>query len=100
MTSASVRRRIVVSIAALAVVQLAHAELPQLDPVQMLGSDSTDAGDDPNQAPSPPFFGAGLALQGNVALAGMPAAWDETGRVAAFVRDAAGRWIPVSSCIC
>jgi FG-GAP repeat protein len=81
------------SIAALAVVQLAHAELPQLDAVQMLGPDSTDQSNDPDQPPDPPFFGAGLALQGNVALAGMPAAWGETGRVAAFVRNAAGRWI-------
>ena len=93
MTSASIRCWIAASIATLGFVQVAHAELPQLDPVQMLGPDSTDVSDDPNQAPSPPFFGAGLALQGNVALAGMPAAWDEKGRVAAFVRTAAGRWI-------
>src|SRR6185295_12655256 len=92
-TSASIRCWIAASIATLGFVQVAHAELPQLDPVQMLGPDSTDASDNPNQVPSPPFFGAGVALQGNVALAGMPAAWDEKGRVAAFVRTAAGRWI-------
>jgi hypothetical protein len=78
---------------ALAVVHLAHAELPPLDMVQLLEPDGTDATNDPNQPPSPPFFGAGLALQGNVALAGMPGAFDERGRVASFVRDANGTWI-------
>ena len=52
-----------------------------------------DAIDDPEQPPSPPFFGSGLALQGNVALAGMPGAFEERGRVAGFVRDAAGQWM-------
>ncbi len=93
MSSASVRRRIAVSIVALAVMQLAHAELPTLEMVQLLYPDSTDTSDDPNQMPSPPFFGSGLALQGNVALAGMPGAFEDTGRVAAFVRNASGTWI-------
>jgi hypothetical protein len=92
-TSASVRCRIAASILALAIVPLAHAELPQLDPVQMLGPNETDAIDDPNQMPSPPFFGAGLALQGNVALAGMPGAFAEKGRVAVLVRNASGTWV-------
>lgn len=92
MTIASVRNRIAVSIMALGLAQLAHAELPLLDPVQMLGPDSTDATDDPNQLPSPPSFGGGLAVLGNVALAGMPGAYEEKGRVAAFVRNASGRW--------
>jgi hypothetical protein len=90
---ASVRWRIAASILALACTQLARAELSPLDPVQLLEPDSTDASDDPEQLPSPPMFGSGLAVQGNVALAGMPAAWDETGRVAAFVRDGNGQWI-------
>lgn len=93
MTSASVRCRIAASILALAFIPLAHAELPQLDPVQMLGPNETDAIDDPNHVPSPPFFGAGLALQGNVGLAGMPGAFDEKGRVAALVRNASGQWV-------
>lgn len=93
MSSASVRRRIAASIVALAVVQLAHAELPPLEMVQLLEPDSTDTSDDPNQFPSPPFFGSGLAVQGNVALAGMPGAFDDRGRVAAFVRNAAGTWM-------
>jgi hypothetical protein len=92
-TIVSVRGRIAASILALACMPLAHAELAQLDPVQMLGPDSSDASDDPNQFPSPPMFGSGLALQGNVALAGMPAAYDEKGRVAAFVREASGTWV-------
>jgi hypothetical protein len=92
-TSAPVRCRIAASILALAFVQLAHAELTPLDPVQMLGPNGTDVSNDPDELPSPPMFGSGLAVQGNVALVGMPAAWDETGRVAAFVRDANGTWV-------
>lgn len=92
MSIVSVGRRIAVSILVLAAAQVAHAVTP-LDPVQLLGPNDTDAIDDPNQPPSPPFFGAGLALQGNVALAGMPGAFDEKGRVAAFVRDTAGTWL-------
>jgi hypothetical protein len=89
---ASVRRRIAASILALAAVSVVHAVTP-LEPVQVIEPDGTDAVDDPNQAPSPPFFASGLALQGNVALAGMPGAFEEKGRVAAFVRDAAGKWM-------
>ena len=92
MIIASVRRRIAASILALAVVPVAHAITP-LEPAQLLEPDSTDAIDDPNQPPSPPFFGAGLALQGNIALAGMPGAFEEKGRVAAFVRDSTGKWM-------
>jgi FG-GAP repeat protein len=92
-TSASVRCRIAACFLAFALVPLAHAELPQLDPLQMLGPDSSDAIDDANTLPSPPLFGYGLALQGNMALAGMPGAYDEKGRVAALVRNAAGKWI-------
>ena len=61
MTSACLRCRIAAAILAFTFIPLAHAELPQLDPVQMLGPDSTDAIDDPNQVPSPPFFGYSLA---------------------------------------
>ncbi|HEX4970634.1 MAG TPA: hypothetical protein VFV69_06220 [Steroidobacteraceae bacterium] len=94
MTSASVVRcRIAAFLLAFAVAGLAHAELPQLDPAQTLGPDSTDSSDDANNLPSPPLFGYGLALQGNTALAGMPGAYDEKGRVAALVRNASGRWI-------
>lgn len=93
MTIASVRCRIAASILAFVVIPLAHAELPQLDPLQVLGPDSTDSTDDPNHVPDPPFFGSGLALQGNMALAGMPGAFGEKGRVAALVRNAAGQWV-------
>jgi hypothetical protein len=89
---ASVRRRIAAAILALAAVSVAHALTP-LEPLQVLEPDGTDATDDPDQFPSPPFFGGGLALQGNVALAGMPGAFEEKGRVAAYVRDAAGNWM-------
>jgi FG-GAP repeat len=89
---ASVRRWFAAPVLALAFMQFAHAVTP-LDPVQFIGPDETDAIDDPEQLPSPPFFGQGLALQGNIALAGMPGAYEETGRVAAFVRNAAGTWM-------
>lgn len=93
MTIASVRCRIAASILAFVVIPLAHAELPQLDPLQMLGPDSTDSTDDSTHVPDPPFFGSGLALRGNMALAGMPGAFGEKGRVAALVRNAAGQWV-------
>jgi hypothetical protein len=87
------RRRIAAALVALVVTQLAQAELPQRAALQILEPDSTDATDDPENPPSPPSFGAGLAVQGNIALAGLPGAFDDRGRVAVFVRDAAGRWI-------
>ncbi|HEY7639968.1 MAG TPA: FG-GAP repeat protein [Steroidobacteraceae bacterium] len=93
MINVSVRCWIAASVLALGVVPLAQAELPQLNPVQMLAPNDSDATDDPNLPPSPPFFGAGLALQGNVALAGMPGAFDDKGRVAALVRNASGKWV-------
>lgn len=94
MTTASVCRRIAASIFALALAHLAHAELPQRAPTQVLepvlGTDTLDSPDEP---PDPPYFGSGLAMQGNIALAGMPGAFAERGRVAAFVRDSAGHWM-------
>jgi hypothetical protein len=92
-SSVSVRCRIAAFLVVFALVPIAHAELPQLNPAQMLGPDETDATGDANTLPSPPMFGYGLALQGNMALAGMPAAFDEQGRVAALVRNAAGKWV-------
>src|SRR5262245_3826047 len=93
-TTASVCRRIAMSILALALAQLAHAQMPQraatqvLEPV--LGTDTLDS---PDEAPDPPYFGSGLAMQGNVALVGMPGAFAERGRVAAFVGNSAGHWM-------
>jgi FG-GAP repeat len=93
-STASVCRRIAASIFALAAAQLAHAELPQREALQVLepiiGKDTTNSPDEP---PDPPYFGSGLAMQGNIALAGMPGAFAERGRVAAFVRDSAGHWM-------
>lgn len=94
MTTASVCRRIATSIFALALAHLAHAELPQRAATQVLEPVAgTDTVDSPDEPPDPPYFGSGLAMQGNVALAGMPGAFAERGRVAAFVRDSAGHWI-------
>jgi len=92
-TSASVRCRIAAFVVAFAVMPLAHAELPQLNPAQTLGPDSSDATNDASTLPSPPMYGYGLALQGNMALAGMPGAFNERGRVAALVRNSAGNWV-------
>jgi hypothetical protein len=86
-------RLIVPFVLAAAAFQTAHAELPLVSPVQVLEPNGSDAVDDPNELPYPPFFGAAIAVQGNVALAGMPGAFEERGRVAFFVRDAAGQWI-------
>jgi len=91
--TASIRRRIATSVFAFAFAHLAHAELPERAALQVLEPDDTDSTDDPQQLPTPPYFGAGIALQGNVALVGMSGAFDERGRVAAFVRNTAGKWI-------
>jgi hypothetical protein len=92
-TTASICRRIAASIVALAAAQLAYAELPQREAQQVvepiLGTDTTDSPDEP---PDPPSMGIGVAMQGNVALVGMSGAFQETGRVAAFVRDSSGTW--------
>ena len=85
--------RWIAAFAMLAAANFAHAELPQRAPLQILEPRSTDAIDDPEIAPSPPWMGVDMAMQGNVALVGMSGAFDATGRVAAFVRDATGKWI-------
>jgi hypothetical protein len=90
---ARVFRSIVAAIVAAAAAHVAHAELPMQAPLQVVEPNGTDVVDGPNELPWPPFFGASLALQGNVALAGMPGAFEERGRVAVLVRDSAGQWM-------
>jgi hypothetical protein len=93
-TATSIHRRIAASIFAFAIANLAHAELPERAALQVLepilGTDTTNTADEP---PDPPWMGIGMAMQGNVALVGMSGAFGETGRVAAFVRDATGKWM-------
>jgi hypothetical protein len=86
-------RRIAAALVAFVFAQLAQAELPQLAASQIIEPDLTDASNDPQTFPHPPALGAGLAVQGNVALVGMPAAFEAKGRVAAFVRNTSGQWI-------
>ena len=94
MTTASIHRRIAASLFALAFAQLAHAELPQRAPLEVLVPiQGTDTLDSPDEPPDPPYLGSALAMQGNVALAGMPGAFAERGRVAVFVRDSSGHWM-------
>jgi hypothetical protein len=87
------RRRTAAAIVAFVVSHLTHAELPQRAALQFLEPNSTDTINDPFEQPSPPMLGAGLAVQGNVALAGMPGAFEDRGRVAVFVRNTAGEWM-------
>jgi FG-GAP repeat protein len=91
--SPSIRRRIAASIFAFAIAHFAHAELPQRAAQQIIEPDRTDFADDPESFPFPPNLGAGVAVVGNVALVGMPGAFESRGRVAAFVRSTAGKWI-------
>jgi hypothetical protein len=92
-TTASICRRIAASLFALAIAQSAHAELPQRAALQIIEPGSTDVPDDPESFPFPPNLGSGVAVVGNVALVGMPGAFESRGRVAAFVRNTAGKWI-------
>ena len=93
MTTTSIRRRIATSIFALAIAHLAHAELPERTALQFIEPESTDVADDPTSPPDSPVLGWGVAVVGNVALAGMPGAFQSRGRVAALVRNTAGKWI-------
>ena len=93
MTTASIRRRIATSICAFAIAHVAHAELPQRAALQIIEPNSTDTADDPESFPYPPNLGTAVAVQGNVALVGMSGAFESRGRVAAFVRNSAGKWI-------
>lgn len=75
------------------VLPIARAELPALQPFQTLEPTQGEVSPDPNQPNQTPFFGASLALDQGILLSGMPGAFDSTGRVAIFTRNAAGSWV-------
>lgn len=80
-----------VAIAALTGASLAQAELPRLEPKQVLGPTEADI----EREPIEPQFGADVVIKGNLALVGIPNFDAGAGRAALFLRNAAGQWIRV-----
>jgi FG-GAP repeat len=89
----TVRRLFACAFVAIAAVPAARAELPQLRPFQTLEPREVEVFPDPEQSMQTPLFGASVALDGSIALSGMPGAADLAGRVAVFTRNASGSWV-------
>ena len=71
----------------------AHAELPSIYATAELGPLQTEIEPRPGEIPQTTYFGTDVAVLGNVAMAGMPGAFDLEGRVGIFVKDASGAWL-------
>lgn len=82
-----------VALAIFSFAALARAELPELQPKQVLLPIASDFQLDPNHPPDVAQFGRDTVIKGNLAIVGIPAARDGAGRAAVFVRDATGKWI-------
>lgn len=92
MNAGTIRGLLFSTLAALAAAPPALAELPTLQPAQTLRPLPDEILPDPQGDPQAPLLGASLALAGNTALAGMPGAFDDEGRVAVFTRSG-GKWV-------
>jgi hypothetical protein len=93
-TIVNVRQLITATLAAVCVAPAALAELPLLDAAQVIEPKLAEVeSSDPTQPPETPFFGSDVAMQGTVALVGMPGAFGLEGRVAMFTRNSAGTWV-------
>lgn len=66
----------------------AQAQLPSIDLAQELDPLASEIVPEPGVG----YFGSDVAMVGNVALVGIPGAYDLEGRAGIFVRDAAGNW--------
>jgi hypothetical protein len=71
----------------------AQAELPPLYPTDELHPLPNEVDPRPGQIPQTTFFGNAVAVFGNVAMVGMPGAFDLEGRVGIFLRSASGAWL-------
>jgi hypothetical protein len=71
----------------------ARAELPPLYPTSELRPLTKEIDPRPGQIPQTTFFGNDVAVLGNVAMVGMPGAFDLEGRVGIFLRNASGAWL-------
>lgn len=76
-----------------AVASMARAELPQLQPVQVLTPALSDIQPDPEQAPGEASFGHDVVIKGDVAVVGLSTAHEGAGLVAIFLRDTNGSWV-------
>jgi hypothetical protein len=90
----NVRQLVMAALAAACVAPAALAELPLLDAAQVIEPKFEEIENpDPTVPPETPSFGSDVALQGTVALVGMPGAFGFEGRVAMFTRNASGTWV-------
>lgn len=80
------------TVTSLAFASLARAELPQLQPTQVLRPTQEDLQPDPEQPPGEAGFGRDVVVKGNAAVVGLPAAHEGAGLAAVFERDANGTW--------
>jgi hypothetical protein len=70
----------------------ARAELPPLFPTDELRPLTNEIDPRPGQIPQTTFFGSDVAVLGNLAMVGMPGAFDLEGRVGIFLKDTSGTW--------
>lgn len=71
----------------------ARAELPPLYATAELYPLATEVEPRPGDMPQTPYFGTDVALLGNIAMVGMPGAFELEGRVGIFVKDTSGAWL-------
>lgn len=70
-----------------------RAELPPIYPTDELRPLATEIEPRPGEIPQTTYFGNAVAVIGNLAMVGMPGAYDLEGRVGIFLRDASGAWL-------
>ena len=71
----------------------AWCQIPEFGILQTLEATPQEVQPDPEDMPQELKFGNSVAIRGNIALVGMPDAYDGAGRVAEFTRNASGSWV-------
>jgi hypothetical protein len=85
--------RDLLTVTSLAFASVAQAELPRLQPTQVLRPTLEDIQPDPEQPPGEATFGRDVVIKGDLAAVGLPSAHAGAGLAAVFERDANGIWI-------
>ncbi len=71
----------------------AWSQIPEFGILQTLEATPQEVQPDPEDMPQELKFGNSVAIRGNIALVGMPDAYDGAGRVAEFTRNSSGSWV-------
>ena len=77
----------------IALASSAWCQIPEFGILQTLEATPQEVQPDPEDMPQELKFGNSVAIRGNIALVGMPDAYDGAGRVAEFTRNASGNWV-------